>query len=161
MNINIKLLEAVISYPNLYNKNHEKYFDSAEKAKSWDEIASKLKITTHLAKTRYSNLRDAYYRSKNNRSCKYKYHELFEKIVNKKNHKESDGLPPPVKMNRPVRRSVDRKPLQPNEDTILIEAVQCRPLLYNRSGVSNEVKTAIWDEVAENLNRTGERKKQN
>lgn len=159
MDINIKLLEAILSYPLLYNQNHEQYHDSVAKQRAYDEIARKLKMRTELVRGRYRHLREAYARSLKNKTCKYKYHVFFEEIMDKRNKK--DLLPQTlVKKDRPVRKGVRvlKSTVKVNDDTLLIDAVECRPLLYNRAGLPNETRKAIWDEVAENLNRTGERK---
>lgn len=46
-----------------------------------------------------------------------------------------------------------------DQDMLLVDAVQCRPSLYNKDVLSMEIKKSIWDEVGENLGLTGESNK--
>lgn len=43
-----------------------------------------------------------------------------------------------------------------DQDLLLIDSVQCRPTLYNKDVLSNEVRQAIWNEIGENLGASGE-----
>lgn len=63
----------------------------------------------------------------------------------------------PVKRNKNTKTKKGR--WEYDQDMRLVDAIQCRPSLYNKDVLSMEIKKSIWDEVGENLGLTGESNK--
>lgn len=140
----------VKSHPILYDTSHGHYNNKEERQKVWNKIGKQMNVTPDSVKTKYKNMKDSYLKCVRRGTTKYKYQDLMEFV-------DTSGVD---KYSAPASCAVEKilnvSPHSHNEDTLLIDAVKCRPLLYNREAVAVEIRKAIWEEVAENLNRSGE-----
>lgn len=160
MDIRKKLLEKVKSNPMLYNHSHSLFWDQKAKDEIWANIANELKMDPDTARKTYRSLRDGYIkncksqRNKRSKSNYYRYHEILSFIV-----KNSNKILTSSSSKTDTKDGLSEKELiisENEDDRALMQAIKCRPVLYNRDKVLASVRAAIWDEIGENLNRSGE-----
>lgn len=145
MEVNEEILRMVKSYPILYDPSHAFRSNALERQKVWNKIGKHVNMDPYSAKMKYRHIQNAYRKCVKKGTNKYKYQDLLDFLV-------TDEYAAPI----PCDMKIVADPHPPNEDTLLIDAVKCRPLLYNREAVDIEIKKAIWEEVGENLKRSGE-----
>lgn len=159
MDFRRKLLEKVKSNSVLYNHNHPLFWDQKAKDEIWSKIAKELKVDDDTARKTYRTLRDGYQRNRKTQktigSTRYRYNDILSFIVKNSNKIQSSAKP--GRKDGPGNTELFRKyrtiPAN-DDDRALMEAIKCRPVLYNRDKVLGSIRAAIWDEIAENLNRT-------
>lgn len=136
-----EMLVRIRAYPELWDPTNEAFDDAVGKKKVWDRLGKEFKITGSQAKSRFRNLRDSYMRSLK-RNTVYRYHHYIAPLV------QLDGGP----------ATSDSSSAKPHLDSFsidLLKAVECRPCLYNGQNVTTEMSDEIWEEIADNLQKSG------
>lgn len=140
---NSELIIRVRSLPELWDPNHETYKDLTKRKRVWDDVGREFKMSGAQARSKHRNLRDGYIRSLKKKSF-YKYHDLLAPYVTTK----LDLSFPQVSRSK-AESVFDKFSID------LMKAIECRPCLYNGDTVTPETTEEIWEEIAENLNKTG------
>ncbi|XP_072944178.1 uncharacterized protein [Epargyreus clarus] len=129
---NERLIEAVRKYPALYNMSDGKYMDSNYKSSLWVKISEEIKQTDVNCKKRWSNIRDQFKRSLNNRKTKsgqsstvikkYKYEEILQFLL-------------PYIQDRKTRSNIDDDDADTNESEIQQEQESQETGTYNNQSM--------------------------
>lgn len=174
-----KLFLKVKFHPILYNVEHPQYRNNTAKQKVWAKIGKEFNLSADEAHKKFRNAMDAYTkylkgRPKGGFLIPHKYHDILSPILSKTNSKhllstigmkseymDEDNDEVGEDEDEEEQPATNRKKQRPKDikaDILLIEAIKCRPILYNKEPHAQSVRQEIWQEVADNLNRTGERK---
>ena len=132
-----QMLLRIREHPELHDQRHAKF---SERIETWKLIANEFGMDWKEAQRLYRNTRNCHLRAlKNPKSKKYKYHDILVTIPNGGNEYHA-ATPSPI----------DPASIE------LIKAVECRPILYNGQLAQEDVREEIWQEIADNLDKTGE-----
>lgn len=146
--------------PMLYDSQHEDY---KYRERVWAELGKEFNMSKDLAKKRYKATRDVYLRNMRLKKKApktwrpYKYAKEMERIVIKESNNQGTADVEDDDQNEEESESEEViNPKQHEFSLKLLQAVKCRPALYNRESISHEVREEIWKEIAENLGTSGE-----
>lgn len=136
VNMDRQLIQRVRCHPELYNGLVGG--DKELKSRLWKEIGRELRLSGEQAKAKFRNMKDCYLRSLKTKTT-YKYHDLLSTFL-------SAGVSDPLLVEEAevYKFSVD-----------LMKAVECRPVLYNGDDCKEVALQEIWEEIADNLGRSG------
>lgn len=149
--------------PMLYDSQHEDYKDTRQRERVWAELGKEFNMSKDLAKKRYKAMRDVYMRNMRQKKKApntwrpYKYAKEMERIVIKESNNQ--GTADVEDDNQNEEESETEEVINPKQHEFslkLLQAIKCRPALYNKESISPNVREEIWKEIADNLGISGE-----
>lgn len=147
---NRTLILRVQCHPELYNGSDPNFKDKAHKSGLWTEIGEEVELSGDQARHRFRNIKDSYFKSlRSETKARYKYHDLLATFLTSNVQEDplqakAERLQKPIPSSSHYKFSVD-----------LMKAVECRPVLYNGDDAKVAALQEIWEEIAENLGRSG------